>query len=136
MIFACAPCSPGRDAEVASGERTEDRGRERRTPVPARGEAFGPERGRVGADAWHRRSLAQCLGGESRAPGYDRRAAPAQAEGAAPGAPAGRARKDRHVVAAAVKAGAQVITTSNLKDFSWLPEGAEVQSPDEFLCNA
>jgi len=31
--------------------------------------------------------------------------------------------KDRHVVAAAVKAGAQVITTSNLKDFIDLPEG-------------
>ena len=43
--------------------------------------------------------------------------------------------KDRHVVAAAVKAGAQVITTSNLKDFSPLPEGIEAQSPDEFLCN-
>lgn len=43
--------------------------------------------------------------------------------------------KDRHVVAAAVKAGAQVITTSNLKDFAPLPEGLEAQSPDEFLCN-
>jgi predicted nucleic acid-binding protein len=43
--------------------------------------------------------------------------------------------KDRHVVAAAVKTGAQVITTSNLKDFTPLPEGLEAQSPDEFLCN-
>ena len=43
--------------------------------------------------------------------------------------------KDRHVVAAAVKAGAQVITTSNLKDFRELPDGVEAQSPDEFLCN-
>jgi predicted nucleic acid-binding protein len=43
--------------------------------------------------------------------------------------------KDRHVVAAAVKAGAQVITTSNLRDFADLPEGLEAQSPDEFLCN-
>lgn len=43
--------------------------------------------------------------------------------------------KDRHVVAAAVKAGAQVLTTSNLKDFAPLPEGLEAQSPDEFLCN-
>ncbi len=43
--------------------------------------------------------------------------------------------KDRHVVAAAVKAGAQVITTSNLKDFTELPEGMEAQSPDVFLCN-
>jgi hypothetical protein len=43
--------------------------------------------------------------------------------------------KDRHVVAAAVKAGAQVITTANLKDFAALPDGIEAQSPDEFLCN-
>jgi predicted nucleic acid-binding protein len=43
--------------------------------------------------------------------------------------------KDRHVVAAAVKAGAQVIATANLKDFAELPEGVEAQSPDEFLCN-
>jgi predicted nucleic acid-binding protein len=43
--------------------------------------------------------------------------------------------KDRHVVAAAIKAGAQVITTSNLKDFAPLPEGLEAQSPDEFLSN-
>jgi hypothetical protein len=43
--------------------------------------------------------------------------------------------KDRHVAAAAVKAGAQVITTSNLKDFGELPEGIEAQSPDVFLCN-
>jgi predicted nucleic acid-binding protein len=42
---------------------------------------------------------------------------------------------DRHVAAAAVKAGAQVIVTSNLKDFRELPEGVEGQSPDEFLCN-
>jgi len=43
--------------------------------------------------------------------------------------------KDRHVVAAAVKAGAQVIATANLKDFRALPDGVEAQSPDEFLCN-
>lgn len=43
--------------------------------------------------------------------------------------------KDRHVVAAAVKAGAQVVTTVNLKDFTPLPDGIEAQSPDEFLCN-
>jgi hypothetical protein len=43
--------------------------------------------------------------------------------------------KDRHVVAAAVKAGAQVIATANLKDFDSLPGGIEAQSPDEFLCN-
>lgn len=43
--------------------------------------------------------------------------------------------KDRHVVAAAVKAGAQVITTANLRDFAALPDGVEAQSPDEFLCN-
>ncbi len=44
-------------------------------------------------------------------------------------------KKDRHVVAAAVKSGAQVIATSNLKDFAPLPDGLEAQSPDEFLCN-
>ena len=43
--------------------------------------------------------------------------------------------KDRHVAAAAVKTGAQVIVTSNLKDFAALPDGVEAQSPDEFLCN-
>jgi predicted nucleic acid-binding protein len=43
--------------------------------------------------------------------------------------------KDRHVVAAAVKTGAQVIITANLKDFTPLPDGIEAQSPDEFLCN-
>ncbi len=43
--------------------------------------------------------------------------------------------KDRHVVAAAVKAGAQVVTTANLRDFTPLPDGIEAQSPDEFLCN-
>ena len=43
--------------------------------------------------------------------------------------------KDRHVVAAAVKAGVEVIVTNNLDDFSILPEGIEVQSADEFLCN-
>lgn len=42
---------------------------------------------------------------------------------------------DRHVVAVAVKARAEVIVTSNLKDFAPLPEGVEAQSPDEFLCN-
>jgi predicted nucleic acid-binding protein len=41
--------------------------------------------------------------------------------------------KDRHVVAAAVKAGAQVIVTSNLKHFRALPDGIEAHSPDEFL---
>ncbi|MCA9626421.1 MAG: PIN domain-containing protein [Myxococcales bacterium] len=43
--------------------------------------------------------------------------------------------KDRHVAAVAVKAGAQVIVTSNLRDFKLLPDGIEAQSPDEFLCN-
>lgn len=43
--------------------------------------------------------------------------------------------KDKHVAAAALRAGAQVIVTSNLKDFRELPEGIEAQSPDEFLCN-
>ena len=43
--------------------------------------------------------------------------------------------KDRHVAAAALKAGAQVIVTNNLKDFRELPEGIEAQSPDHFLGN-
>jgi len=43
--------------------------------------------------------------------------------------------KDRHVAAAAVKAGAQVIVTANLRDFTELPEGIEAQSPEHFLCN-
>jgi hypothetical protein len=43
--------------------------------------------------------------------------------------------KDRDVVAAAVKAGAQAVITVNLKDFTPLPDGIEAQSPDEFLCN-
>lgn len=43
--------------------------------------------------------------------------------------------KDRHVVAAAVKAGAQVIVTENLRDFRSLPRGIEAQSSDDFLCN-
>jgi predicted nucleic acid-binding protein len=43
--------------------------------------------------------------------------------------------KDRHVAAAALKVSAQVIVTSNLRDFKKLPEGIEAQSPDEFLCN-
>ncbi|SRR6266568_1845697 len=45
------------------------------------------------------------------------------------------AAEDRHVAAAAVKAGAQVIVTRNLKHFRDLPEGLETQSPDHFLCN-
>lgn len=43
--------------------------------------------------------------------------------------------KDRHVVAAAVQAGATLIVTSNLRDFQILPAGVEVQSPDDFLCS-
>ncbi|HWU91236.1 MAG TPA: PIN domain-containing protein [Kofleriaceae bacterium] len=42
---------------------------------------------------------------------------------------------DRHVVAAALKAGAQVVVTENLRDFSPMPEGVEAQTADEFLCN-
>lgn len=41
--------------------------------------------------------------------------------------------KDRHVAAAAVKAGAHVIVTSNIKDFAPLPEGLEALPPDAFL---
>lgn len=41
--------------------------------------------------------------------------------------------KDRHVAAVAVKAGAQVVVTSNLRDFRRMPGGVEAQSPDDFL---
>lgn len=44
-------------------------------------------------------------------------------------------KKDRHVAAAAVKAGATLIVTSNLRDFRKLPPGLTAQSPDEFLEN-
>ncbi|MBM7112582.1 PIN domain-containing protein [Archangium primigenium] len=43
---------------------------------------------------------------------------------------------DRHVVAAAVRCGAQVIVTSNLKDFPrglLVPLGLEAQTPDNFV---
>lgn len=43
---------------------------------------------------------------------------------------------DRHVLAAAVRAGAQVIVTNNLKDFpheALDPFGVEVQTPDAFV---
>ncbi len=45
--------------------------------------------------------------------------------------------KDRHVLAAAVQAGADVIVTSNVKDFSRSscePHNIDVQPPDDFLC--
>ncbi len=45
---------------------------------------------------------------------------------------------DRHVVAAAVRVGAQVIVTSNLKDFpskDLAPLGIEAQAPDDFVLN-
>lgn len=41
--------------------------------------------------------------------------------------------KDRHVMAAAVKCGAQIIVTNNLKDFKPAEEGIVVISPDDFL---
>lgn len=43
---------------------------------------------------------------------------------------------DRHVLAAAIKAGAQVIVTSNLRDFpadSLAPWDVEARSPDDFV---
>ncbi len=46
--------------------------------------------------------------------------------------------KDRHVLAAAVRAGAQIIVTKNLKDFSATSLSSfdiEAQSPDDFLVN-
>lgn len=43
--------------------------------------------------------------------------------------------KDRHVAAAAVKAGAEVIVTNNLRDFRQLPKGLEALSADDFLCD-
>jgi predicted nucleic acid-binding protein len=43
--------------------------------------------------------------------------------------------KDRHVVAAAVRIGAQLVVTNNLRDFGSLPEGIDARSPDEFLCD-
>lgn len=46
--------------------------------------------------------------------------------------------KDRHVLAAAIECGAQVIVTSNMRDFpseSLLEWGIEAQHPDEFLLN-
>ncbi len=42
--------------------------------------------------------------------------------------------KDRHVAAVAVKAGAEVIVTLNIRDFRHLPEGLESMRPDDFLC--
>lgn len=45
--------------------------------------------------------------------------------------------KDRHVLAAAVRVGADMIVTSNLKDFpqaSCVPYEVDVQPPDDFLC--
>ena len=45
-------------------------------------------------------------------------------------------KKDRHVLAAAIRAGADVIVTYNLKDFpdsALSPYGIEAQHPDEFL---
>lgn len=44
--------------------------------------------------------------------------------------------KDRHVLAAAIRAGADVIVTFNLKDFpenDLKPYGIEAQHPDDFL---
>ncbi|MBL8695805.1 MAG: PIN domain-containing protein [Planctomycetes bacterium] len=42
---------------------------------------------------------------------------------------------DRHVTAAASRSGAQIIVTSNLKDFGRLPLGIIAKDPDEFLCS-
>jgi predicted nucleic acid-binding protein len=48
------------------------------------------------------------------------------------------AQGDRHVLAAAVRAGAAVVVTSNVADFpasACAPYGIEVQTPDDFLCD-
>lgn len=42
--------------------------------------------------------------------------------------------KDRHVAACAVQSEASLIVTSNLKDFTVLPDGVTAISPDDFLC--
>ena len=47
--------------------------------------------------------------------------------------------KDRHVLAAAVAARADVIVTANLRHFppqACDPHGIRVESPDQFLCDA
>lgn len=47
-------------------------------------------------------------------------------------------RDDRHVLAAAIRRGAQVIVTENKRDFPKTrlePFDIEAQSADEFLCN-
>lgn len=41
--------------------------------------------------------------------------------------------KDRHVAAAAVQIGADLIVTANLKDFASLPAGVRAIGPDDFL---
>lgn len=41
--------------------------------------------------------------------------------------------KDRHVVAVALRSGAELIVTSNIRDFRPLPEGIEAKRPGEFL---
>lgn len=41
--------------------------------------------------------------------------------------------KDRHVAATAVKAGASVIVTLNLRDFRPLPKDLHAKTPDQFL---
>lgn len=43
--------------------------------------------------------------------------------------------KDRHVVAAALCTGAQLIVTENIRDFRTLPPGLEVKTADAFLCD-
>ena len=47
--------------------------------------------------------------------------------------------KDRHVLAAAVAAQADIVVTANLRHFpphSCDPYGIQVRSPDQFLCDA
>lgn len=41
--------------------------------------------------------------------------------------------KDRHVAAAAATIGAEIIVTSNIRDFKGLPRGMAAMTPDQFL---
>src|SRR5690554_924412 len=81
-----------RNAEVIDVEWKKGSGREGGAAVPAQGETRGPERGRVGAEARDRRTVAARLAGQPRAAGDEGRAATARAEGGIGQGRTGRAR--------------------------------------------